>query len=219
MKKQTIRTILLVILLALFLALLYFFVGRPMISFLGDPAALDAYIESKGIIAYLVFGSFIVIQAMSTCIPGLPFHLAAGYVMGGFKGALICDLFSTIGNTIAFLIGRKFGRNFLCTIFGEDKLEKVELLIKKGNPTLIHIIFMLLPLPKDTYAWLGYYSEESLLKWFVITFIARFPHIFIYAYGGEAITEHSYVALFIGGGIAVIVYVVTFFYIRSKKSR
>ncbi|WP_026526754.1 TVP38/TMEM64 family protein [Butyrivibrio sp. VCD2006] len=217
MKKQTIRTILLVILLALFLALLYFFVGKPMISFLGDPEALQSYIDSKGIFAYLVFGSFIVIQAMSTCIPGLPFHLAAGYVMGGFKGALICDLFSTIGNTIAFLIGRKFGRAFLCSLFGDEKLEKVELLIKQGNPTLIHIIFMLLPLPKDTYAWLGYYSEESLLKWIIITFITRFPHIFIYAYGGEAITEHSYIALFVGGTIAVIVYVITFFYIRSRK--
>lgn len=217
MKRQKVRAVFILLLMIIFFTLLYFFVGRPMISFLGDPAALEAYIENRGIFAYLVFGSFIVIQAMSTCIPGLPFHLAAGYVMGGLKGALICDLFSTIGNTIAFLIGRKFGRNFLCTLFGEEKLEKVELLIKKGNPTLIHIIFMLLPLPKDTYAWLGYYSEESLLKWFIITFLARFPHIFIYAYGGEAITQHSYIALFVGGGVAVVVYVITFFYIRAKK--
>ena len=26
------------------------------------------------------------------------------------------------------------------------------------------VLFMLLPLPKDTYAWLGYYSKENLLQ-------------------------------------------------------
>jgi uncharacterized membrane protein YdjX (TVP38/TMEM64 family) len=159
---------------------------------------------------------FVTIQTLSTCIPGLPFYLAAGYVMGGVKGALLCDLFATVGNTIAFLIGKRYGRSFLCFLFPEDKLVKVEEIIDRGNPTLIHILFMLLPLPKDTYAWLGYYSGENLIKWIIITFVARFPHIFIYTFGGEMILADQYGVIIAGAVFAIIVYSIVAVFLKKK---
>ena|GEM_PF-1222222 len=221
MKKGVFRTIIIIFFMIIFFLLVYFFIGRPLISFVGDPDALQSYVDKKGLLGYLVFGIFVTIQTASNCIPGLPFYLAAGYLVGGFKGALICDFFATIGNSIAFVIGRKFGRNFLTYLFPEDKLEYVEQLIQKGNPKLIHIIFMLLPLPKDTYAWLGYYSGESLAEWFIITFIARFPSILLYTYGGEKIMSNQYAILVIGGIFAALVYVVAAFYVKKhiKASR
>ena len=193
MKKSVYRTVITITFIGLFLLLVYLIIGRPMISFLGDAGKLQAYIDDKGILAYLVFGVFVTIQTLSTCIPGLPFYLAAGLVLGGIKGALLCDLFATIGNTIAFIIGRRHGRNFLCFLFPEDKLINVEEMIDQGNPIVLHILFMLLPLPKDTYAWLGYYSGENLAKWLLITFVARFPHIFLYTFGGGIIcSDHKW---------------------------
>ena len=218
MKKGIIRTVLTLLLIVLFMALLYFVVGRPMIQFVGDPEALQKFVDGKGIIGLLVFGLFVMVQTMSTCIPGLPFYLASGYLLGGLKGALLCDFFATIGNTIAFLIGRKYGRSFLCYLFPEDKLAKVEEKIELGNPVLIHVMFMLLPLPKDTYAWLGYYSGESLIKWMLITFIARFPHIFIYTFGGEKLLSNQYGILVAGGVIATIIYVIIIIVLKKKQN-
>ena len=199
------------------LAGIYFFVGRPMIAFVGDVDALQSYINEKGLLGIFVFGLYIFLQTLSTCIPGLPFYLGAGVVFGGVKGALICDLFATIANTVAFLFGRKFGRSFLCMLFPEDKLEKVEKLIDKSNPVLVHVLFMLLPLPKDTYAWLGYYSGEKLLVWIIITFIARFPHIFIYTFGAERVLSNQYGFIIAGAVIATIVYAVVVIYLRKRK--
>ncbi|MCR5403665.1 MAG: VTT domain-containing protein [Butyrivibrio sp.] len=215
-KKRILRTILTIMLIGVFLLLVYLVIGRPMVSFLGNPGRLQEYVNEKGIVAVLVFGLFITIQTLSTCIPGLPFYLAAGYVMGGVRGALLCDFFATVGNTIAFLIGKKYGRSFLCFLFPEDKLIKVEEMIDRGNPTLIHILFMLLPLPKDTYAWLGYYSGESLAKWVIITFLARFPHIFIYTFGGEMIMDNQYGILVVGVVLAIVVYLVVAIYLKKK---
>ncbi|WP_155831911.1 TVP38/TMEM64 family protein [Butyrivibrio sp. WCD2001] len=216
-RKDLVRRILIITFIVLFLLAVYFFVGRPMIDFVGNPDELKQYIESKGIKGLLVFCFLVMIQTMSTCIPGTPFYMGAGYVLGGFKGALLCDAAATAGNTIAFLIGRKFGRKLLENLFSEKKIESVEKYIKKGNPKLIHIMFMLLPLPKDTYAWFGYYSEESVFLWIPLTFIARFTHIFIYSFGGNKIQEKQYGVLILGVTIAVIVYAVIF--IKLHKAR
>ena len=161
--KNTKFKVLPILVLIAFLVCIYLFIGRPMVEFVSDVESFQSYIDGKGVAGILIFGLLILFQTITTCIPGLPFYLAAGYVWGGVKGALICDLFATLANTVAFLIGKKFGRNFLLQIFPEDKLEYVEGFIKKGNPKFIHAMFMFLPLPKDTYAWLGYYSEENVL--------------------------------------------------------
>ena len=217
MKKGTVRTTVTLFLIVIFMLLLYVFVGRPMIGFVKDPEALDAFVQSKGTAGLLVFGFFVLIQTMSSCIPGLPFYLASGYLLGGFKGALLCDTFATLGNTAAFLIGKKFGRDFLLYLFPEDKLVHVENIIKKGKPKIIHILFMLLPLPKDTYAWLGYYSEEPLIMWIPLTFIARFPHIFLYTYGAEQLMSNKYMVLILGGAFATLVYAVVLMLLKKKN--
>ncbi len=216
-KKDLIRKLFIVIFIAAFLIAVYFFIGKPMLKFVGDPDELKAYIESRGAMGLLVFCLLVTVQTISTCIPGTPFYMGAGYVLGGFYGALICDLAATIGNTVAFLLGRKFGRKLLENLFPEKKIESVEQYIKKGSPKLIHIMFMFLPLPKDTYAWFGYYSGEKVMMWMVITFIARFPHIFLYSYGGNKIQEQQYGVLILGAIIAVLVYVVIL--LRIKKLR
>ena len=76
---------------------------------------------------------------------------------------------------------------------------------------------MLLPLPKDTYAWLGYYSEEPLIMWIPLTFIARFPHIFLYTYGGEQLMSNKYMVLILGGAFATLVYAVVLMLLKKKN--
>ena len=97
----------------------------------------------------------------------LPYTLTSYSPCFRKEKGLLCDLFATVGNTIAFLIGKRYGRRFLNFMFPEEKIRQVDDIIAKGNPTLIHVLFMFLPLPKDTYAWLGYYSGD-------ITFIILF---------------------------------------------
>ena len=188
-----------------------------MIAFVGDLEGFQEYVDSKGIWALLVFGGFVFFQTVSNCIPGRPFYLAAGYVLGGIKGAILCDIFATLGNTAAFLLGRKYGRNLLLYLVPEEKLEKVEDLIMDKNPILMHVLFMLLPLPKDTYSWIGFYSKENLAQWMIITFICRFPNIVLYSISAERMADNSYALFVIGAVLAVVVYIVAAVYLRAKR--
>ena len=217
MEKETIRKLCLAAFIVAFLAAVYFLIGRPMLAFVGDQDALNAYIDERGIIGWIIFIGLIVVQTVSTTIPGTPFYLAAGFILGGVKGALICDLGATIGNSIAFLLGKKFGRKLLNRLFSEEHLKSVEEIVEKRNPLLIHIAMMLLPLPKDTYAWLGYSSGENLLQWIPITFICRFPHIFVYTFGGAMLLQKNYTVLIIGATFAVVLYGAIMLYIKKTR--
>ncbi|WP_029230680.1 TVP38/TMEM64 family protein [Butyrivibrio sp. VCB2006] len=217
MSKSLIKRFLIVIFIILFLIAIYFCIGQPLIAFVNDRDSFQSFIESRGILGWVMFCLLIVVQTLSTCIPGTPFYLAAGLLLGGFKGALICDLGATIGNTIAFVIGRHFGSKLLYFLFSEEKIKKVESRISTQEPMLVHMLFMLLPLPKDTYAWVGYHSKEKVGTWILLTFICRFPHIFIYTFGGAMILEKNYAVLIAGGSFAVLVYVVLMIYLRKNK--
>lgn len=218
MRKKRVKRLAIVAFIIAFLVAMYFCIGIPMLAFVNDHDSLSRYVNERGIYGWIYFGALIVVQTMSTCIPGTPFYMASGFVLGGLKGALLCDLCATIGNTIAFLLGRKYGKNLLLQLFSKEKLDKVEQYIDEKNPVIIHILFMLLPLPKDLYAWLGYYSKEPLLKWFIITFICRFPHIFLYCFGGSLLLQKNYWVIICGGAFAVLVYGVLMIYLKKTKS-
>ncbi len=200
-----------------FLAAVFFCIEKPILAFVSDRSSFQAYIDSRGLWGWIMFCCLVVIQTMSTCIPGTPFYLAAGLALGTVKGALVCDLAATAGNTIAFMLGRKYGSRLLYFLFSEEKMKKVEDQIASWNPVLIHILFMLLPLPKDSYAWLGYYSKESLITWIILTYLFRFPHIFIYTFGGAMILEKNYTALAAGASFAVLVYILLMIFLRKHK--
>ncbi len=218
-KKKIVKAVLLVLFIILFFAVFYFLIGRPIIAFIGEPEKFAAYIEEKGMKGYAVFAAFVAVQAFSNCIPGMPFYLSSGYVLGGFKAALLCDLGSTIGNTVAFLIGRKYGKKLLTELFSEKKIASVEKYIDERNPKLIHFLFMLLSLPKDTYAWFGYYSKETVLEWIIITFVARLPHILIYTTAGSRLTNHEFWPFILGALFTTTSFVIMFFVLKRKNKR
>lgn len=217
MSKTTIKRIAIALFIILFLIIVYFCIGQPILAFVNDRESLQEFIASRGTLGWVVFCLLIVVQTMSTCTPGTPFYLAAGFMLGGLKGALLCDLGATIGNTIAFVIGRRLGSKPLYFMFSEERIRKIEDRIIAKNPVFIHFLFMLLPLPKDTYAWIGFYSKESLPVWIILTYIFRFPHIFVYTFGGELLMEKNYAVLIAGAIFAILVYSGLMVYLKKKE--
>lgn len=217
MNNKYFRKIMIICFLIAFLIAVYFCLGVPMISFVNDHESLQAYVDERGLAGWAFFSLLVIIQTASNCIPGTPFYLAAGYILGGLKGALLCDASATIGNTIAFILGRQFGHKLLDALFSKDKLASIENLMKEKNPILLHVIFMLLPLPKDTYAWIGYSSGENVITWILLTFICRFPHIFLYTFGGAMLLEKNYFVLIGGACFAVLVYFFLMLYLKKNN--
>jgi uncharacterized membrane protein YdjX (TVP38/TMEM64 family) len=55
-----------------------------------------------------------------------------------------------------------------------------------------------------------------VIQWILITFVARFPHIFIYTFGAEKMLENQYSYIAAGAIIAVVVYLAVAMLIKKK---
>ncbi|MGN1023048.1 MAG: hypothetical protein ACI4OJ_06105, partial [Lachnospiraceae bacterium] len=87
-----------IVLLLVFLAVLVA-VALPLVKLAKDPEALEAYIEAQGAAGIWIFMGLVILQIFSALVPGGPFEIAAGFLYGPLRGALICDIAMMVGST------------------------------------------------------------------------------------------------------------------------
>ena len=139
---------------------------------------LKDYIKSFGIVAPIVFIAFFVASTV-LFVPGLPITILAGVLFGAFKGTLYVIVGSSIGVSIAFLVGRYLGRDLVKrAVDKNDRMAKLDKYIKeKGNTILI--ISRLIPLfPFNLQNYAYGITDISYKTYFGYSFIFMIPGTF-----------------------------------------
>ena len=175
---------------------------RPLVSFASNPEILRVWMQDLGIWGILIFGIFNFLQVVFAVIPGGPFELAAGYILGVVPGTLLCDITMTISSVVVFLLVRKFGIRFVKLFVSRRQIENMGFL--KDNQkvqSVLFFIFLLPGTPKDVVTYLAGLTNLSLKSWIFICFVGRFPAILLTALGGSALGNAKY-------GIVAVVIVV-----------
>ena len=175
---------------------------RPLVSFASNPEILRVWMQDLGIWGILIFGIFNFLQVVFAVIPGGPFELAAGYILGVVPGTLLCDITMTISSVVVFLLVRKFGIRFVELFVSRRQIENMGFL--KDNQkvqSVLFFIFLLPGTPKDVVTYLAGLTNLSLKSWIFICFVGRFPAILLTALGGSALGNAKY-------GIVAVVIVV-----------
>lgn len=126
--KFTAKHIVRIILFALaviFLFVVGYFIGKPMIALVSDPGQFQIWVEEKGFLGILAFIGMVMFQVFAAVIPGGPFQIGAGYAFGIWKGSLICDFATTMASVTIFLLVRKFGTKFIELFISKEKLVRL----------------------------------------------------------------------------------------------
>lgn len=141
---------------------------------------LKTYIKSFGLMAPFVF---ILIFVLSTVlfVPGLPITVLSGILFGAFWGTVYVVIGSTIGVSLAFLIGRYLGRDIVKNMV--DKNEKMSCLdnyIKEQSNTILIIsrLVPIFPFNLQNYAYGITNIKFSTYFWYSLIFMV--PGTFIY---------------------------------------
>ena len=209
MKKY--RFLILAIVVIVF-ASLTMLLWRPLVSFASNPEILRGWMQELGIWGILIFGVFNFWQVVFAVIPGGPFELAAGYILGVVPGTLLCDITMTISSVVVFLLVRKFGIRFVELFISRRQIENMEFL--KDNQkvqSVLFFIFLLPGTPKDVVTYLAGLTNLSLKSWIFICFVGRFPAILLTALGGSALGSAKY------GIVAAVIVVFAVAYLAGMR--
>ena len=167
------------------------------------------FIEGLGIwapIAYIV----LYILATVLFVPGLPLTLLAGIVFGPVFGTIWLSLASTIGASLAFLVGRFLGRDLILDKFGEsDLFRKLDVGIRNQGWKMVAITRLVPLFPFNAQNYVYGLTDVPFRTYVFVSWICMLPATIGYVFlagaiiGGEGDVVKT--ITYLGIGIAVLI--------------
>ncbi len=219
-KKQF--ALLAIAIFVLFWALIFWFIGRPLLRFVSEPEAFRSWVDAHGIWGRLAFLGMVILQVFVAIIPGEPLEIGAGYAFGAVEGTFLCLLGITAGSALIFLFVRRFGIKALEFFFSRERIESVKFLQNSRRLNLlVFIIFFIPGTPKDLLAYAVGLTKMKLSTWLLITATARIPSIITSTIGGDALGLGKYlnaIIVFAAAVLLALAGILVYRHIRKKHA-
>lgn len=205
-EKKTGLGIAVIVFAVLFMGLAAWLIGKPLITFLGEPAAFRDWVADKGVLGVLAFIGMMLVQVVIALIPGEPFEIAAGYAFGYFFGTLWCMVAIVLGSALIFGLVRLFGKRLVNLFFPDKELDDLKFLNSEGKRNTVFFLLMLIPgTPKDLLTYVAGLTKIRFWHWMLIVTVARIPSVVTSVVGGSALGEEKYTFAAIVFGITVAI--------------
>jgi len=206
------RKIYLVISAAVLLAILItgsVLLGPIIFKTAKNPEQFRSFIESKGILGFLVFIGIQVLQIIFALIPGEIVEVGAGYAYGAWLGLLYCLIGVIIATIPIFFLTRILRHKFLNVIIDSEKLKKNKILNNENNLELLFFILYFIPgTPKDLITYLAGLTKIKPSVFLIINIIGRIPSILSSTYAGAALERQNYFASIIIFSLSAVISII-----------
>lgn len=168
-----------------------------------DPATLEEWIGGFGVTAPLVFiGAYALASILF--LPGMVMTLAGGALFGPVWGTLINLIGATLGATLAFLIARYLGADWVTRRLG-GRLKQVVAGVEAEGWRFVAFVRLVPLFPYNVLNYALGLTRIRLLAYVLATFICMAPGALAYTYvgyagrqaiaGGEAAIQTGLIAL------------------------
>ena len=180
--------------LVVFMGLLCWFVGRPMIRFVSEPEKFRLWVDEHGIWGRLAFIGMVIFQIIVAIIPGEPLEIGAGYAFGAVEGTILCLIGAVLGGAIVVLLVRRYGIKLVEVFFPKEKIMSLRFMQDSRRlELLVFIVFMIPGTPKDLLCYAVGLTNLRMRDWLWISLVARIPSIITSTIGSNALGERNYV--------------------------
>ena len=194
-----------IIVALVFVGVVGYLVGKPMIEFVREPERFRAWVDSSGLWGRVAFVGMVVFQLIIAIIPGEPLEMGAGYAFGAVEGTLLCILGCVIGSALVFLFVRRFGVKLVEVFFSREKIRSLRFLQDSWRLNLLTFIVFFIPgTPKDLLSYFIGLTDMKLGTWLLITGVARIPSIVTSTVTGDALGLQNYQFALIAFGATLL---------------
>ena len=180
------------------------FVWRWLASFSQED--FRDYIQSFGVLGWLVLLGIQVLQVFIALIPGELVESAAGFAFGPLTGTLICYLGIAIATVSVFLLTRKIGIKLVEVFVSREKINQLRFLNTEAKRnTLFFLLFFIPGTPKDLFTYFAGLTDIKLGTFLAISLVARIPSVLSSTFGGHMLGEGKYTGAILLYGITGLV--------------
>lgn len=169
-------------------------------------ALFEEKIRNIGVWGVPVMMIIQVLQVFLAVIPGEPIEIAMGVLFGTWLGCVLCLSGIIIGSALVFLCIKRFGRSFVDKFISGEKFNRLKFLKDPSKRDVLLFVLMFIPgTPKDTLTYFAPFTGISLVRFLVISTVARIPSVISSSYIGSSIMEGDYVKSIIAFAVVGVV--------------
>lgn len=163
------------ILIAIVLLSLAVIYRQPLADYLRiitDQQAVSAYLQSYGPLGPIVLFFLLVAQVFVAVIPGHALMVTAGYVYGAV-GLCVVIASTIVGSQVAFLIARRFGRDFIYKVASPEIIQRWDGIAKHQGILFYFFSFVLPIFPSDLMCYVAGLSTISARRFLIANILGR----------------------------------------------
>lgn len=177
-----------------------------IIFFLNKHFNLSSYISSEESLNYLkemvednilkasiIYIALTIIGCVVLALPGATFAIFSGIIFGPYLGILLCLIATTIGASLAFLVGRFFLKDAVKPMLEKNKyLKRILFSENDKSDMIILMITRMVPLfPYNLQNFAYGITNINFLKYTIYTFIFMFPGVSFITIASAGLTASS----------------------------
>ena len=178
-------------------------------------AALRGWIEALGALGPVVF-ILIYVGAVVAALPGSAITIIAGAIFGSVLGVVVVSIASTLGASLAFLIGRYFARDATAKWLSKrEKFKKLDDLTERHGAIMVALVRIV---PIFPFNFVNYGFGLTKVRFWTYVFwswLCMLPGTVLYVVGTDAISQAiiqkrvpwPLIGIVIGVGILLVVLV------------
>ena len=147
-------------------------------------------VKENIIIALLIYITLTIVGCVLLAIPGVTFAFFAGILFGPYLGILACLIGTTLGASIAFLVGRFFLKDAIKPMLEKNKTLKKLLFNNddKSDVIMLMITRMVPIFPYNLQNFAYGITDMGFWKYTIYTFIFMLPGVSFFTIGSAGIT-------------------------------
>ncbi|MEJ2734085.1 MAG: TVP38/TMEM64 family protein [Anaerolineae bacterium] len=181
---------------------------RPIYDFVANQEAVRVWVEGLGGWGPVAIILLEMIQALLAPVPGQAIEAASGYLYGPWLGALYPLIGMALGSTITFSLARWFGRPLVIRLIGQQSMDRMDDLVRRGGALFFFLIWLLPFAPDDLACVAAGLTPMPARQFIILMLVGRVPGISVSVWIGANLARIQpvwWVVLFIGIAIGAVV--------------